>query len=104
RLGMSVAAREVAGLCRYHDFVLRQRSHVECLVGAGAGRENVGARDVQRFEQSLSERGEKDTTRCGDDLQAHARVHSAVDEAAGEGANVTQATSGAASSLCYIDR
>ena len=53
---VAVAARKVARLGRNQYLVFRQRAHVEGLIGAGTGRENIGTRDVQCLEQSFAQR------------------------------------------------
>ncbi len=67
-LGMAVTTGEVACLRRDHDFVFRQRAHVECLIGARAGRENVRSCHVQGFEQAFLQRGKVDAPRGGHNL------------------------------------
>ena len=41
---VAVATREIARLSGDHHFILSQRAHVERLIGARAGRENIRAR------------------------------------------------------------
>ena len=87
---MAIAAGKVTRLRRDHDFVFRERTHIERLVRAGARRENVRARKMQRLEQPFSERSEIDLTRCGYDLQTHIRMNASIRKAASQRTDVTQ--------------
>src|ERR1051326_6490180 len=97
--GMTVAAGEVARLCRDHHFVLRGRAHIERLVGARAGRKDVGSGVEQRFYEALSKRGAVNTAARGHYLKPHAGVDSLSLKKTGELPNVFEPSAGAAAHL-----
>src|ERR1700722_19239278 len=99
RLRMTIASRKIASLGGNHDLILRHSSHVEGLIGAGAGGENIRPGAVKNIEQPFPQGSSIGSPARWDNLETHAGVDFAVLKIACEDANIFDASPGATAHL-----